>query len=70
MLNGLALCGVDKAAGVEDGHVGPLRLPGHLMAGGTAKGHHLFGVDEVFGTPQRYKGNGIGHDIRSRLKSM
>ena len=57
ILNGLALGGVDKAAGVEHRRVRPLGLGGDLMPGASDQCHHLLGVHQILGAAQGYKCN-------------
>ena len=57
ILNGLALGGVDKAAGVEHRRVRPLGLGGDLMPSASDQCHHLLGVHQILGAAQGYKCN-------------
>ena len=57
VLDGLALGGVDEAAGVEHRHVRPLRVGHQLIPGIPGQGHHLFGIDQILGAAQGDKCN-------------
>ena len=61
IFDGLALGGVDEAAGVEHRHVGPFRVCGDGIARLLAQGHHLLGIDQIFGAAQGNKCNFIRH---------
>ena len=59
VVNGLALGRVDKAAGVEDGHIGPLGVGDHLVARIPAQSHHLLGIHQILGAAKGNKRNFI-----------
>ena len=67
VLDGLAFGGLNKAAGVQHRHVGPLRVAGDGVAGVPAQGHHLLGVHQVLGTAERDKGYFVWHHHRSNV---
>ena len=52
-LNGLALGAVNKAAGIDNGRVSPLRLLQKLHARLLQEPQHLLGIHQIFGAAQR-----------------
>ena len=57
MVNGLALGGVNEAAGVEHADIRPLGSGHQSMAGLLDQGGHLLGIHQIFGTAQGNKGH-------------
>ena len=58
MVDGLLLGAVDKAAGIDDGHVGALRLGQDLIARAGQQIEHLLRIDLIFCTAQADKPDG------------
>ena len=56
-VDGLTFGRVNKAAGVDHRHVGPLGLSGDGIARRPAQSHHLLGVHQILGTAQGYECN-------------
>ena len=62
VVDGLALGGVDEAAGVDHHQIHVLGLRADLPAGGLHQIHHLFAVDLILGAAEGDKGYGFRHE--------
>ncbi len=67
VVDGLALRGVDEAAGIHDREIRPLRLGHQREAGLVEKVEHLLAVDQILGAAKRDHGKGFLHQSSSML---
>ena len=69
VVNGLRLCRLDKAAGVDNDELRAVRVGADLVTCLPKQPEHVLGVDLIFGAAKRDHADRMGHDMSSSVIS-